>query len=60
MPTRVLRPHAAGHVWGDPAQADNLETLKALLPFYRGAGEVRVQASSRMGLTQQIDKVLKG
>lgn len=43
MPTRVLRPHAAGHVWGDPAhagnlliQGDNLEAIKALLPFYRG------------------------
>lgn len=43
-PTRVLRPHAAGHVFGDPAaaagnlliQGDNLEALKALLPFYRG------------------------
>ncbi|QLQ00060.1 MAG: site-specific DNA-methyltransferase [Burkholderiaceae bacterium] len=43
VPTRVLRPHAAGHVFGDPAhagnlliQGDNLEALKALLPFYRG------------------------
>ncbi|HMN93248.1 MAG TPA: site-specific DNA-methyltransferase [Hydrogenophaga sp.] len=43
VPTRVLRPHAAGHVFGDPAHAgnllihgDNLEALKALLPFYRG------------------------
>lgn len=43
-PTRVLRPHPAGHVFGDPAaaagnlliQGDNLEALKALLPFYRG------------------------
>ena len=43
VPTRILRPHAAGHVMGDPAgagnlliQGDNLEALKALLPFYRG------------------------
>jgi adenine-specific DNA-methyltransferase len=43
VPTRVLRPHAAGHVFGEPAQADNLliqgdnlDALKALLPFYRG------------------------
>jgi len=47
VPTRVLRPHAAGHVFGqpfgDPAhagnlliQGDNLDALKALLPFYRG------------------------
>ena len=43
VPTRVLRPHAAGHGFGDPAgagnlliQGDNLEALKALLPFYRG------------------------
>ncbi|MCB1996584.1 MAG: site-specific DNA-methyltransferase, partial [Rhodoferax sp.] len=43
VPTRVLRPHAAGHHFGDAAtsgnllvQGDNLEALKALLPFYRG------------------------
>ena len=24
VPTRVLRPHAAGHVFGNPAQAGNL------------------------------------
>ncbi len=42
VPTRVLRPHAAGGVQGDAAQGnllvqgDNLEALKALLPFYRG------------------------
>lgn len=47
VPTRVLRPHAsctAGHTFGDPAatpgnllvQGDNLQALKALLPFYRG------------------------
>ena len=24
VPTRVLRPHAAGHVFGDPAHAGNL------------------------------------
>ncbi|WP_332813071.1 site-specific DNA-methyltransferase [Ramlibacter sp.] len=44
-PTRVLRPHPAGHVFGDPAaaagnlliQGDNLQALKALLPFYRGS-----------------------
>jgi len=24
VPTRVLRPHAAGHVFGDPAHAANL------------------------------------
>jgi adenine-specific DNA-methyltransferase len=44
VPTRVLRPHAAGHRFGDaPAasgnllvQGDNLQALKALLPFYRG------------------------
>jgi len=44
VPTRVLRPHTAGHVFGDAAsssgnllvQGDNLEALKALLPFYRG------------------------
>lgn len=43
-PTHVLRPHAAGHVFGDAAlardnlliQGDNLQALKALLPFYRG------------------------
>lgn len=42
-PTRVLRPHDAGHLFGDAAaagnlliQGDNLEALKALLPFYRG------------------------
>ncbi|NLZ42324.1 MAG: site-specific DNA-methyltransferase, partial [Comamonadaceae bacterium] len=44
VPTRVLRPHAAGHAFGEPGgsgnnlliQGDNLEALKALLPFYRG------------------------
>ena len=42
VPTRVLRPHAAGGAHGDAAQGnllvqgDNLEALKALLPFYRG------------------------
>jgi adenine-specific DNA-methyltransferase len=47
VPTRVLRPHAAGHLFGgavgDAAQADNLliqgdnlDALQALLPFYRG------------------------
>ena len=42
VPTRVLRPHAAGAGFGDAAsgsllvQGDNLEALKALLPFYRG------------------------
>lgn len=43
-PTHVLRPHAAGHVYGDATaarsnlliQGDNLQALKALLPFYRG------------------------
>ncbi|MGE0112554.1 site-specific DNA-methyltransferase [Aquabacterium sp.] len=43
-PTHVLRPHAAGHIYGDAAaardnlliQGDNLQALKALLPFYRG------------------------
>ena len=42
--THVLRPHTAGHVFGDAAtaksnlliQGDNLQALKALLPFYRG------------------------
>jgi adenine-specific DNA-methyltransferase len=42
--THVLRPHAAGHIFGDTAaarnnlliQGDNLQALKALLPFYRG------------------------
>ena len=42
VPTRVLRPHAAGHEFGDAAagnlliQGDNLDALKALLPLYRG------------------------
>jgi adenine-specific DNA-methyltransferase len=44
VPTRVLRPHAAGSCFGDAGsapgnllvQGDNLEALKALLPFYRG------------------------
>lgn len=43
VPTRVLRPHAAGQVFGEPGasgnlliQGDNLEALKALLPFHRG------------------------
>lgn len=44
VPTRVLRPHEAGHGFGDLAaapgnllvQGDNLQALKALLPFYRG------------------------
>jgi len=43
VPTRVLRPHAAGHAFGEPGgggnlliQGDNLQALKALLPFYRG------------------------
>jgi adenine-specific DNA-methyltransferase len=46
VPTRVLRPHKAGHEFGDGAgaaghgnlliQGDNLQALKALLPFYRG------------------------
>ena len=50
VPTRVLRPHpaaaglsaAAGAVFGDASsgnlllQGDNLDALKALLPFYRG------------------------
>ncbi|MBN8505481.1 MAG: site-specific DNA-methyltransferase [Burkholderiales bacterium] len=41
-PTRVLRPHPAGPVHGSGnadnllVQGDNLEALKALLPFYRG------------------------
>jgi adenine-specific DNA-methyltransferase len=44
VPTRVLRPHAAGHRFGSAdaapgnllVQGDNLQALKALLPFYRG------------------------
>jgi adenine-specific DNA-methyltransferase len=41
VPTRVLRPHAAGSRFGDVGgnllvQGDNLQALKALLPFYRG------------------------
>lgn len=44
VPTRVLRPHAAGHAFGSGAAGggnllilgDNLQALKALLPFYRG------------------------
>jgi adenine-specific DNA-methyltransferase len=43
VPTQVLRPHAAGHAFGDAAasgnlliQGDNLAALKALLPFHRG------------------------
>ncbi|MCM0608435.1 MAG: site-specific DNA-methyltransferase [Ideonella sp. WA131b] len=44
VPTRVLRPHAAGHRFGDGdaapgnllVQGDNLQALKALVPFYRG------------------------
>ncbi len=43
VPTRVLRPHVAGHAFGEPGdsgnlliQGDNLQALKALLPFYRG------------------------
>jgi adenine-specific DNA-methyltransferase len=44
VPTRVLRPHAAGSRFGDADSAagnllvhgDNLQALKALLPFYRG------------------------
>lgn len=41
VPTRVLRPHTAGHTFGSGdgnllVQGDNLEALKALLPFYRG------------------------
>ena len=42
VPTRVLRPHPAGGAFGDAAsgnllvQGDNLDALKALLPFYRG------------------------
>ena len=41
VPTRVLRPHAAGHAFGDPGGSGNLlihgDNLrpKALLPFYR-------------------------
>lgn len=41
-PTRVLRPHPAGAAFGDGCpdnllvHGDNLEALKALLPFYRG------------------------
>ena len=43
VPTRVLRPHLAAPTVGTPppqgnllVQGDNLEALKALLPFYRG------------------------
>jgi adenine-specific DNA-methyltransferase len=42
VPTRVLRPHVAGGRFGDGTnsnllvQGDNLDALKALLPFYRG------------------------
>ena len=44
VPTRVLRPHEAGSSFGDAdsapgnllVQGDNLQALKALLPFYRG------------------------
>jgi hypothetical protein len=44
VPTRVLRPHTAAPCVGDAAavqhnllvQGDNLQALKALLPFYRG------------------------
>ena len=42
VPTRVLRPHLAGATFGDASsgnlliQGDNLDALKALLPFYRG------------------------
>lgn len=42
--THVLRPHTAGHIFGVATaakdnlliQGDNLQALKALLPFYRG------------------------
>jgi adenine-specific DNA-methyltransferase len=41
VPTRVLRPHAQGHVFGHAGgnlliHGDNLEALQALLPCYRG------------------------
>lgn len=43
IPTRVLRPHHAGHVFGEQAgggnlliHGDNLDALRALIPFYRG------------------------
>ena len=42
VPTRVLRPHATGGRFGDAqgenllVQGDNLEAMKALLPFYCG------------------------
>jgi adenine-specific DNA-methyltransferase len=45
VPTRVLRPHPAARAVGDTTgaasgnllvQGDNLQALKALLPFYRG------------------------
>ena len=45
VPTRVLRPHPAGGEFGAAAsgnllvQGDNLDALKALLPFYRGRVE---------------------
>jgi adenine-specific DNA-methyltransferase len=42
-PTRVLRPHAAGSEFGaavpasslQPIRGDNLQALKAVLPFHR-------------------------
>jgi adenine-specific DNA-methyltransferase len=41
VPTRVLRPHAQGHMFGQAGgnlliHGDNLEALQALLPCYRG------------------------
>ena len=42
VPTRLLRPHAAGGEFGDASsgnllvQGENLDALRALLPFYRG------------------------
>jgi adenine-specific DNA-methyltransferase len=44
VPTRVLRPHAAGHVFGQPGaagnlriQGDNLQALRALLNSWPGS-----------------------
>ena len=68
VPTRVLRPHAAGHRFGDDAgaagggnlliQGDNLEALRALLPFYRGRVKALVQRLA-LRIAELRDKTAK-
>ena len=61
VPTRVLRPHTAGHRFGDGSdnllvQGDNLEALKALLPFYRGRVAARSAGRAVFAMLYKLER----